>query len=137
VTALVTPSASGKAVVEWNSNSNSNNQNNNKNAPPPPPLPPLSDYVSTWIPVASNSVASVSPKESLSTLFQNIDSILAIYGDQDAQGKASMKLLEQYVASAKLVELPGRHPCYLDSPQAFVDTIVEHLVSRQQNNENV
>lgn len=116
LTALVTPSASGKAVVEWHAPHDDAST----------PKAPLRSYVSTWIPVASNSVATVQPPESLSSRFEGVK-VLAMYGDKDATGRNSMALLQQYVLDTELVEIPGRHPCYLDSPDVFVTTINSHL----------
>lgn len=53
-------------------------------------------------------------------------SILAIYGNRDKAGKVVSERLKS-LAKAKLVELEGGHPCYLDSPDAFVQTVLEFL----------
>ncbi len=89
--------------------------------------PPLSDYVKVWIPVASNGVkvASKSMWQSLRRASRG-PSILAVYGDLDAPGKASMQVLGEH-AGATVRELPGRHPCYLDSPKPFVELIARYL----------
>jgi pimeloyl-ACP methyl ester carboxylesterase len=105
--ALVTPSASGFAVI-------SSLQGN---------LSTLTSLVQSWIPVACNSLLLVDT----STLIQlNGWPIFAIYGDRDLSGKRSSELLKQY-SGAIVQELSGRHPCYLDSPLEFVDTINDFL----------
>ncbi len=53
-------------------------------------------------------------------------SILAVYGNRDKAGKVVSERL-QSLAKAKIVELDGGHPCYLDSPDAFVRTVLEFL----------
>jgi hypothetical protein len=42
------------------------------------------------------------------------------------EGENATKRL-QSLAGAKILELEGGHPCYLDSPDAFVDAILEDL----------
>jgi hypothetical protein len=35
-----------------------------------------------------------------------------------------MQLLHEHVEGSELVELEGRHPCYLDSPDDFVELVL-------------
>ena len=52
--------------------------------------------------------------------------VLAIYGNQDSMGReSSMKLV--HLANAKSLELEGKHPCYLDSPDAFVRAVIDFV----------
>ena len=111
--ALVTPSASGFAVTDWIENDD---------------IEKLPAHVQYWIPVASGSVKNV-PDEKLKALGKipkDEFSILAIYGNEDKGGKAVSHRLNR-LAGAEVVELEGGHPCYLDSPDAFVATVVKHL----------
>jgi hypothetical protein len=117
---VVTPSASGKAVVQWNAPSLS--------SPAVGPggggslLPPMREYMRLWMPIASPAVASVSPPSDLASRFPDVE-VVAVYGDQDSGGKRTMQLLHEHVEGAELVELKGRHPCYLDSPDGFVELV--------------
>lgn len=106
---LITPSASGYSMVDWVQSDTS--------------MEVIPRYVNRWIPVASKSVTSLSDQE-LKRL-QAI-SILAIYGDQDSNGKQSSEQLGAK-ANAQVLELMGRHPVYLDSPGKFVTEVVEFI----------
>jgi hypothetical protein len=106
---LVTPSASGYSMVDWAKTDTS--------------MEIIPRFVNHWIPVASKSVTSLSDDE-LERL-QAI-SILAIYGDQDSSGKQTSELLGAK-ANARVLELMGRHPVYLDSPGAFVTQVVNFI----------
>jgi len=108
ISALVTPSASGKTITTWITEESSNG---------------LSSYISAWIPVASYSVKSCSAKEISTLLDQQPDlSVLAIYGSKDRNGKKVTQMLKDY-AGAKTLELTGGHPAYLDSSEAFVQAV--------------
>ena len=104
---LVTPSASGHAVI-------SSLKGN---------VSVLASQIQSWIPVACNALLSVDVS-SLTKLHGW--PIFAVYGDRDTSGKRSSELLEQH-SGALVKELPGRHPCYLDSPSQFVDAINDFL----------
>lgn len=104
VDAIVTPSASGRTIVDWLSNGE---------------VSELKQYVSKWIPVAPPAVGSVD-EETLEKL-KGLP-ILAIYGDQDSMGKKVSESLGAH-SQAKVVEIPGKHPCYLDSPERFVQLV--------------
>jgi hypothetical protein len=112
---LITPSASGYSMVDWVKTDTS--------------MEIIPQYVNHWIPVASKSVISLSDQE-LERL-QAI-SILAIYGDQDSSGKQMSELLGAK-ANARVQELMGRHPVYLDSPGAFVRQVVEFISTPAKN----
>lgn len=113
ISALVTPSASGKSVTSWIKENGSAGLS-------------FSNYVSSWIPVASYSVAKCTPKDLQKLQSQSGGgggvSVLAIYGDEDGMGKTVSVSLQKY-AGANALELPGKHPVYLDSPDAFVDAV--------------
>jgi len=122
--ALVTPSASGKTMSTWITATANNNNNNNDDD--------MTKYIRYWIPVAPGSVQSIPAetlKSTVSTQKNNSHhqiSILAIYGDKDRGGKTVSELLGT-AAGAKVVEIPGSHPCYLDSPDEFVQQIQTFL----------
>lgn len=111
---LVTPSASGFAVVDWIQHAGQAQE--------------LDHYVRTWVPVASLSVRTASP-EALSALTKTNVQIFAMHGDLDLPGKKSSELLQQY-SGARVQELPGGHPFYLDSPKLFVQTILAYIEDR-------
>lgn len=111
VTAVVTPSASGKVVTDWIMNGN---------------ITTLPQYMHTWIPVAVGSVISTT-EEQLRALKNTGVDILAIYGDQDKVAGHDTSMRLQQWSGATTVELKGRHPCYLDSPDEFVKVIQTHL----------
>jgi hypothetical protein len=71
----------------------------------------LRDIVKVWMPVASFAVMSVKN-----------DNVFK----EDKKGKSVTKRLVDF-ANAKGVEIKGGHPCYLDSPVVFVDTILSFL----------
>ena len=113
--ALVTPSASGFTVTDWIMNDDIDK------------LPQLVKY---WIPVASGSVKQV-PDTKLKDIRKMLPnkeefSILAIYGNEDKSGKIVSQKLHK-LAGAEIVEIKGGHPCYLDSPDEFVATVVNYL----------
>jgi len=136
VSALVTPSASGFSVTTWIQSDDDdyyeydddddtihNNDNNIFN----PLLWDLPDYVSAWIPVASQSVTDCSDQE-LERL-KNLSHlrVLAIHGDKDTKGKkVSERLFD--LTEAQVMELPGEDPVYLKSPMAFVEAIGEEIL---------
>jgi pimeloyl-ACP methyl ester carboxylesterase len=115
VDAIVTPSASGSMVVDWGERTSLSNAS----------LAPMSAYWSLWIPVACPSVSYVDPPDKMSTMFPNVN-ILAVHGDQDTSGGRVMQLLETY-AGATLVTIDGGHACYMQSPEDFVDVILNEM----------
>jgi hypothetical protein len=106
---IITPSASGFTIIDWLRNVNE-----------------LTRYVHRWIPVASPAIASTADGL-LGQLKGKID-ILAIYGDRDSGGKLVSERLES-LCRAQLVEIPGGHPCYFDSPDLFVTNVRSFLGS--------
>ena len=129
---FVTPSASGHAIVslaeelatmstsihaesEVKLTKGSDHTNN------------LTRMVKAWIPVASFAVLSASDDTLLQYTHANIP-ILAIHGDQDIKGKrVTERLKDTNKNNAKGVELEGRHPVYLDSPEEFVREVMQFL----------
>ena len=109
--AFVTPSASGKSVVSLVTEKKTSL---------------LKKMIKVWMPVASFSVLTVK-NDDLFKIFVDEDiPILAMNGDEDKQGqKVTTKLVE--AANAKGVEIKGGHPCYLDSPTYFVDSVISFL----------
>jgi len=110
IAAIVTPSASGSTIVDF-MNSGSVND--------------IKKYFSRWIPVASPAVMSATTDE-LAKLKDISLPILAIHGDKDASGRKTSERLHSE-AGATVVELEGRHPCYLDSPDAFIKSVLKFL----------
>jgi hypothetical protein len=107
--ALVTPSASGYTIVDWISSST---------------IESLVKYVGYWIPVASPSI-SRAPDASLQGLKNRLP-ILAIHGSKDSNGKKVSEKLHS-LADAKLIQIEGGHPCYLDSPDDFIRELLDFL----------
>ncbi|KAI2492765.1 hypothetical protein MHU86_21770 [Fragilaria crotonensis] len=100
---IITPSASGNTIVDWLSDT-----------------PELEEYIHKWIPVASRAIAQAD-KDKLSEIGKWLP-ILAIHGDEDKSGGLLSNILGTY-SHAKVVEIPGKHPCYLDSPDLFVKEV--------------
>lgn len=111
---FVTPSASGKALTSLGEMVHEQNAHQE-----------LKLLVKGWISVASGSVLQTSDEALLKYVHADIP-ILAIHGDQDVMGK---KVTERLVklTSAKGVELEGRHPVYLDSPDEFVMEVIKFM----------
>jgi hypothetical protein len=111
---VVTPSASGRMVVEWDPAQDT-------------ALPNFASYASLWMPIASPAVASVkNPERQFPQQLSGVR-VVPVYGDQDAAGKRTMTRLAGSVPGSDLVELAGRHPCYLDSPTDFVRLALDQL----------
>ncbi|KAG7360504.1 hypothetical protein IV203_035603 [Nitzschia inconspicua] len=107
---LVSPSASGYAMVSWIMSGTD--------------LSVIPSYISEWVPVATGSLVSASD-EQISAL-QTLPNfrVLAINGNDDsAGGKYSARLAD--LANATAVALVGRHAVYLQSPDDFVQTILD------------
>lgn len=86
----------------------------------------LTRMVKAWIPVASFAVLSASDETLMQYTRANIP-ILAIHGDKDLKGKSVTERLKDTNDNAKGVELEGRHPVYLDSPEEFVREVMQFL----------
>lgn len=105
---VVTPSASGRAIVSWLQGAS--------------PMDDMAKYVSIWVPVAPYSVLSATDSQLKLLLEYNIG-VLAINGDGDRSGmQVSERLVD--VADADSVELEGGHAVYLSSPDEFVETVL-------------
>ncbi|KAL7558740.1 hypothetical protein ACA910_010896 [Epithemia clementina (nom. ined.)] len=110
VAALVTPSASGFAIVSAIEEKEQSQ---------------VAQLTRLWVPVASGSVKSLTA-EQLHTVRKESFSIWAIHGDQDAMGQqVSTKLKEE--AGAEVMEFPGPHPFYLDIPEQFSRALLKKL----------
>jgi hypothetical protein len=108
---LVTPSASGYSMVSWIMSGATD-------------LSLLPSYVAEWVPVATGSLVSASDDQIAALLDVSPFRILAINGNEDsAGGKYSARLAD--LVNATAVELVGRHAVYLQSPDEFVQTILE------------
>jgi pimeloyl-ACP methyl ester carboxylesterase len=105
----VTPSASGYTIVDWITSGSTDE---------------LVNYVGYWIPVASPSIKNAE-EAALQGLKGRIP-ILAIYGSKDKGGKVVSERLQGF-SDAKVVEIYGGHPCYLDSPDAFIEELLNFL----------
>lgn len=105
--AVLTPSASGKAIKTWLENDP--NQ--------------LKEYIQYWIPVAPGSFTTVA--EDQLSLLKDLP-ILAIYGSHDIGGKVVSYRLRD-MSQAQVQEVPGGHPCYLESPELFVQHVRKFL----------
>ena len=113
VAGLVTPSASGTTVLDGITSGN---------------VATMKQYTRRWIPVAANAVLQYTADQLAAYSSQEYNwPILSIYGDRDENGKRSSELLQR-AAAAQVVELRGSHPCYLDSPDAFVETVLEFVL---------
>lgn len=112
ISALVTPSASGKTISSWITDGS---------------IDEMEVYFSLWVPVASFSVATVAPTN-LQALQQSQVNVLAVYGNNDIRGKKVMTKLRDH-AGAKLLQLQGGHPVYLDSPDAFVKAVGDEILA--------
>jgi len=115
---VISPSASGKSVVDLTLSTFGSEDRKNI----------FRSIISSWIPVASPAVLRVREKnEHVFSIFQSMGiPVLAINGKKDAMGKKVTDMLV-HTAGAIPVELKGGHPCYLDSPNEFVDSVLSFL----------
>jgi hypothetical protein len=118
---LVTPSASGRGVMDGWTTTTITTRNGVAAAT-------LVATVARWIPVASLGVLSMNPQQraAFTNGKKKAPIILSIHGDRDEPGRRSSFLLQD-LAGAIVQEIPGGHPCYLDSPDAFVAAVVAFL----------
>ena len=115
---VVTPSASGRSIVSMITSQHPPGGQEKESL--------LEEIVKVWMPVASFAVMSVKNDDVFKAFRESNIPILAMNGDADAKGKdVTAKLVG--VANAKGVEMKGGHPCYLDSPTKFEDTIISFL----------
>ena len=128
-TYIVTPSASGSAMMSAASFAVSKDQHGESSTMVEGQAEDVSKILSRmvrgWIPVAAGAVLSASI-ETIGIFIDLEIPILAIYGDQDAKGKDSSNRLAQE-AGAWTLELEGRHPCYLDSPNEFIRAVIDFI----------
>jgi len=112
---VISPSASGKAIVDLASMFIKNSDNT------------FAPFLKAWVPVACPAVGAAS--QSTLTAFASLDiPILAVYGDEDVSGEKRTESLVTY-AKAKEQMLKGRHPVYLDSPMEFVEVFLNFVKS--------
>jgi pimeloyl-ACP methyl ester carboxylesterase len=105
---LVTPSASGKAVVDWINRGD---------------LAVLKQKIGLWVPIASPAIAQIDEERLQAVLPWPV---IALYGAQDTRGKKlSQGLIQQ--AGATVKEFPGGHPFYLDVPNEFTSFLLQQL----------
>lgn len=107
---IITPSASGNTIVDWLDDTSE-----------------LKRYIHKWIPVASPAIARAD-EDKLRDIGDWLP-ILAIYGDQDKGGEHVSNILGEF-SRAKVDEIPGKHPCYLQSPDLFVTEVRAFLEER-------
>jgi len=113
---FVTPSASGKAMITMKEAVKHDGSR----------LASITDMIQMWIPVACGGVLKA--ESDALAIFHDVP-VLAIYGSEDpVAGKKSSELLSKLIG-AETVELKGRHPVYLDSPDEFVELIAKRVVS--------
>ena len=113
---IVTPSASGKAVVSLGEMATDPSANDGGE---------LKRRVKAWIPVASGDGLKASER-ALRAFPEAGVPVLAIHGDRDSMGRKVTERLKAE-SGAKGVELKGRHPVYLDSPDEFVNELLQFL----------
>jgi pimeloyl-ACP methyl ester carboxylesterase len=109
---LVTPSASGWTMVDWLLRGQADS---------------MPDYMTMWVPVAVGRLASTYiSNEQIQAMAGLTTQVLAIYGDRDTTGGRLSEKLGTLIG-ATVVELPGGHPVYLESPNDFVANILEFI----------
>lgn len=115
---LVTPSASGKCMVDWLRHQEEASSSRHR----------LGLYVHRWIPVASGAVQQLD--EAQMKRYTGSLSILAIYGDRDKRGKILSERLQEIAApKTRALEIKGGHPCYLESPSTFVKAVLDFMAT--------
>ena len=115
---FVTPSASGKALTTLGESSVAEKRDEEEHSE-------LNVMVKGWISVASGAVLKTSDEALLKYVHDGVP-VLAIHGDQDVMGKKVTERLVE-LTKAKGVELEGRHPVYLDSPDEFVMEVIKFM----------
>ena len=114
--AIVTPSASGHGVVDWINHETAE----------------FVHSIRLWVPVACPAVVQLQDEKMEELRRQNYP-VLAIYGDQDPSGPDRSNLLGRSM-NAEVVEIKGGHPCYLDSPDAFIETLTKRIENERLKN---
>lgn len=120
IAALVTPSASGSIILDGIASGHADL---------------WKEFIRRWIPVATGAVLQYQKGNNQELLVAVKDwPILAIYGDLDVPGKQSSEFLHKIAPdSVTVVEMAGRHPVYLDSPNLFVETILQQVAQDKNN----
>ena len=109
--ALVTPSASGMTITDWMATGR---------------ISDLPRFVEKWIPVAAGSVMAATEDQLARMAHLDDFGVFAIFGSKDRMGRETTGRLETFVG-AKILEMEGRHACYLDSPMDFCSAVFEEL----------
>ena len=117
---FVTPSASGKALTTLGESIVAEEKRDGEEQ-----HSELKVMVKGWISVASGAVLKTSDEALLKYVHDGVP-LLAIHGDQDVMGKKVTERLVE-LTKAKGVELEGRHPVYLDSPDEFVMEVIKFM----------
>jgi len=107
---VVTPSASGKSIVDWINTGN---------------LDELTEMVGLWIPIASPAIETANV-DRLHALQKESWSVLALYGDQDPMGKRVSERLQKEVG-ATIMEFPGPHAFYFGIAETFSSYVLKEL----------
>ena len=103
---VISPSASGKAVLGLSSNVDV----------------PLDSIFHAWVPVACGAILHANEDVLQKFTRENIP-IFGIYGSKDEMGaRVSDRLVNLAAAEKKMIN--GGHPCYLDSPHDFVQALI-------------
>jgi hypothetical protein len=102
---------SGKTITDWMMTGN---------------VSQLPNYISKLIPVAAGSMTSATDEQAGALSKKCLFFHLRQSRHDGEEGKNATERL-QSLAGAKILELEGGHPCYLDSPDAFVDAVLEDL----------
>jgi len=118
---VISPSASGKGIVELGEYYNEKTKLNQY----------LTKIIKAWIPVASPAVLKASESSIKSFAVAKVP-VLAINGDKDAMGDKVTKRLYETLSKTdggdvEAVVLEGTHPCYIDSPDDFVNTVLTFI----------
>ncbi|KAK1732997.1 hypothetical protein QTG54_016328 [Skeletonema marinoi] len=119
---FVTPSASGKALTTLSESVVAEEKRKEEDEQQHSELKVM---VKGWISVASGAVLKTSDEALLTYVHDGVP-LLAIHGDQDVMGKKVTERLVE-LTKAKGVELEGRHPVYLDSPDEFVMEVIKFM----------
>lgn len=117
---FVSPSASGKAMVHLGEMAAAGSDENDGTG-----SGLLKRLVKAWIPVACFAVLGAA-ETSIQAYPKAGIPILAMHGTEDKRGKDVTKRLVELVGATGL-ELKGRHPCYLDSPDDFVSHVLKFV----------
>jgi pimeloyl-ACP methyl ester carboxylesterase len=115
---LVTPSASGYTIADWLQSSSSSSSSSE--------IQRLPTYVAVWVPVAP-TLSTATDAQIVQGLGNTTVRTLAIHGSRDTSGARTSARLKRVLPNTKVVELIGGHPVYLQSPDEFVQAILDFL----------